>query len=84
MLTSPDPSQSGRSSLISNALTIGNTDAIATTQYRDQIRTILNLLLDKLRSRCSPILCLVYCPYGNVVNEYGCKICACNNSPPTR
>ena len=30
---------------------------------------------------CGPV-CLMYCTYGNVLDENGCEICACNSPPP--
>ena len=30
---------------------------------------------------CGPV-CLMYCTYGNVLDENGCELCACNSPPP--
>jgi hypothetical protein len=30
---------------------------------------------------CGPV-CLMYCAYGNVLDENGCELCACNSPPP--
>jgi hypothetical protein len=30
---------------------------------------------------CGPV-CLMYCYYGNLLDENGCEICACNSPPP--
>ncbi|CAK9294382.1 unnamed protein product [Gordionus sp. m RMFG-2023] len=34
-----------------------------------------------VRSRCSPIKCLIYCEYGNVVDANGCSTCSCKDYP---
>ncbi|XP_065323831.1 antistasin-like [Gordionus sp. m RMFG-2023] len=34
-----------------------------------------------VRSRCSPVKCLIYCEYGNVVDANGCSTCSCKDYP---
>ena len=31
---------------------------------------------------CPDVMCMMYCPFGHRVNEYGCQMCECNDKIP--
>ena len=34
--------------------------------------------------RCSEVMCMMYCPNGHQLDEYGCQMCQCIDPPPTQ
>ena len=41
-------------------------------------------LIDDIDFACPEVMCMMYCPYGNVIDDNGCSMCQCHASvtPP--